>query len=322
MTGDGRFVVTWDSKGQDDGGSQGIYRPGVHRRRRARRRRAPGQHDHEQRSDTTPRSRWTTAAATSSRGAARERATPNGVFWRRFAVAAPGTITGTVYHDIDGDGNLAGAATFAGAVVRLSGTWRRRFIDPADTLLPHDDHRRRRRLHFSGLALGTYYVVVDSRTLGAPNVWAEQTYGSAGSALGAGFTAGAGALFGGRERTRRSDDRPPALTDRRARHEGHAHRRRRRRRRRLRLQLQRGDEQRATATTTRQPEPLGAGLAPPVHPERERHRRRADRELLDRRRRAADDPRRRRRCRRSRSPTRSCSTRARKRASRAPRSSN
>ena len=53
---------------------------------------------------------------------------------------------------------------------------------------------------FTGLGAGTYYVVVDSRSLGAANVWAEQTYAVAGAALGAGFTTTDAALFGGRER--------------------------------------------------------------------------------------------------------------------------
>ncbi len=60
---------------------------------------------------------------------------------------------------------------------------------------------------FGGLASGTYYVVVNSRALGAPtynvgfgltDVWAEQTYGAAGSARGAGFTGTSGILYGGR----------------------------------------------------------------------------------------------------------------------------
>ena len=54
---------------------------------------------------------------------------------------------------------------------------------------------------FTGLADGTYYVVIDSKSLGAANVWAEQTYGVAGAAQGAAFTLLGGALYGGRERT-------------------------------------------------------------------------------------------------------------------------
>ena len=56
---------------------------------------------------------------------------------------------------------------------------------------------------FGGLAAGDYYVVVNSRTLGARvNVWAEQTYGVAGAASGASFTPATGALYGGRNARR------------------------------------------------------------------------------------------------------------------------
>ena len=56
---------------------------------------------------------------------------------------------------------------------------------------------------FSGLADGTYWVVVDSKALDAnTNVWVEQTYGSAGAVRYNGaysYLGSAGAMFGGME---------------------------------------------------------------------------------------------------------------------------
>ena len=72
---------------------------------------------------------------------------------------------------------------------------------------------------FPGLANGTYYVIVDSKTLAAPayngvfglgDVWAEQSYAIAGAASGGSFTLTDGALFGGRNAT--SSDDASALT--------------------------------------------------------------------------------------------------------------
>ena len=237
----------------------------------------------------------------------------DGVFWRRFATATAGTISGTVYHDVDGDGDLAGATTFAGATVHLFRDLGIGTIDVLDLLQASAVTSPTGTYSFAGLGAGTYYVVVDSRTLGATNTWAEQTYGSAGSALGAAFTTSDGALFGGREHLGPdTSDSVNILNPTTAEHITKVTltaRRRRRRRSGLRIQLQRDNHR---ARRRRRPPQRGAhdpGLAPPVHPERERHRRRAGRGLLDRRRRAADDRDRGRDAGARRSPTRSCSTR-------------
>ena len=122
------------------------------------------------------------------------------MFERRFlAAAATGTISGTVYHDVDGDGNLAGASTFAGALVRLfrdGGDGSANGVD--DVFVTSTTTGGAGSYSFGGLANATYFVVVDSKTLSADPIWAEQTYGAAGSALGAGFTLASGVLYGGR----------------------------------------------------------------------------------------------------------------------------
>ncbi len=197
MSGDGRFVVTWDSKNQD-GSSAGVYRQEYT---------ASGALEGtELRVNTTTNGDQTNSAvamddnggyvaAWSGEGAGE----PNGVFWRRFAVPATGTISGGVYDDTNGDGTIAGDGTFANATVYLFRDLSGGTIDALD-LLQASLISATGNYAFTGLGAGTYYVVVDSRSLGAANVWAEQTYAVAGAALGPGFTTTDAALFGGRER--------------------------------------------------------------------------------------------------------------------------
>jgi hypothetical protein len=207
MSGDGRFVVTWDSKNQDDGSTLGVYRQEYT---------AAGAPDGSEFgvNTTTTNDQTLSAVAMDDSGSyvvawsGEGPGDTNGVFWQRFTTAVPATITGTIYHDVDGDGNLAGASMFAGATVRLFRDVGPAGIDASDALTLQTLTDPAGTYSFSGMALGTYYVVVDSSTLtsgAAYNagfdptwVWAEQTYGAAGSALGAGFTAGPGALYGGR----------------------------------------------------------------------------------------------------------------------------
>ena len=116
-------------------------------------------------------------------------------------------IRGTVFDDVDADADVAeaGTLTLANASVSL-------YLDNGDGAIGAGDVLQATvatnaagQYTFANLLDGTYYVVVDSKTLGGTNVWAEQTYGVAGAAKGAGFTATSGALFGGRN-TGVSDD--------------------------------------------------------------------------------------------------------------------
>jgi hypothetical protein len=126
------------------------------------------------------------------------------------------TISGIVYHDVDGDSDVAegGTLTFSGATVHLYRDSGNAVIDGGESLITTTTTDGSGNYSFSGLAAGTYYIVVDSTTLAATgynggfdinDVWTEQTYAVAGAASGAGFTATAGALYGGRN-TNTSDD--------------------------------------------------------------------------------------------------------------------
>ncbi|MGH7341923.1 MAG: beta strand repeat-containing protein, partial [Candidatus Rokuibacteriota bacterium] len=122
------------------------------------------------------------------------------------------TIAGTIHHDVDGDADVSlgdGTLTFSGATVRLyrdGGDGLASGVD--DVLVGSTFTDPSGQYVFTNLAdLNTYWVVVDSRTLdaggylfgGINDVWAEQTYASAGAASGAGFTTSADALYGGRD---------------------------------------------------------------------------------------------------------------------------
>jgi hypothetical protein len=129
-------------------------------------------------------------------------------------------VSGTVYEDVDSDGNVfdAGTQRVAGATVRLyrdsddDGQ-----LDGTDAFLGTVTTNATGDYNFSGLAAARYWVVVDSRTInpsnvynagsGLGNVWAEQTYGvdGANNTAGTTFTGGASVLFGGRRGTT-SDD--------------------------------------------------------------------------------------------------------------------
>ena len=126
----------------------------------------------------------------------------DGVFARLYA-ASTSTISGTIFHDVDGDADVAevGTLAFAGATVSLYRDDGDGVIGTGDVFGSSTTATAGGAYNFTGLADGTYYVVVDSKSLGAANVWAEQTYGVAGAAQGAAFTLLGGALYGGRERT-------------------------------------------------------------------------------------------------------------------------
>jgi hypothetical protein len=211
MSAAGRFVVTWESKNQD-GSSLGVYGQEYNV--------AGGADGSEFRVNTyTNNDQMAPAVAMDDAGSyvvawSGEGATdPDGVYWRRYVAPSAGTITGTVFHDLDGDGDLAGATTFAGATVRLYMDDGDGVIEATDGLLLTTTTDPSGVYTFNGMPLATYYVVVDSRTLtlGPATVWAEQTYGVAGSALGAGFSGMTGAHYGGRSAAV-SDDASALLT--------------------------------------------------------------------------------------------------------------
>ena len=109
-------------------------------------------------------------------------------------------ISGTIFHDVNGNAILDDSgAVFANVDVRLHLDDGDGIIDSGDSFVAATTTSALGTYSFGGLATGTYYVVVNSRTLSADvNVWGEQTYAVANAASGAGFTGGPGALYGGR----------------------------------------------------------------------------------------------------------------------------
>jgi len=105
------------------------------------------------------------------------------------------TISGRVFEDVNGDADLGDARPVSGVTVRL-------YQDDGDGVPDNGDNRVRTvatttqgKYSFQGIGDGTYWVVVDSKTVAPANgfnagagqgdVWAEQTYGSGGSWGGA-----------------------------------------------------------------------------------------------------------------------------------------
>ena len=127
-----------------------------------------------------------------------------------IAAPATGSVSGTVYEDVAGTGTLTGALPVNGATVLLYLDNGDGIPDAADTLVATTTTNASGQYSFSALPNGTYWVVVDSKTVasnepfnagyGQGNVWAVQTYGAAGSVTDYGsyaFTSTAGPLFGG-----------------------------------------------------------------------------------------------------------------------------
>ena len=123
------------------------------------------------------------------------------------------TLAGEIYEDIDGDGVLGTNNLVGGVRVDLYRDTGDGIANAADVLVRSVFSTDTNGYRFTDLADATYFVVVDSRTvtsttdsapLGA--IWAEQTYGSAGSLLrDSGTTTTDGLLYGGRY-ANRSDD--------------------------------------------------------------------------------------------------------------------
>jgi len=136
-----------------------------------------------------------------------------------------GQITGTVYEDVVGDGSVAGDQGVDDVTVLLYRDDGNGVRDVNDTFVTDATTTGGGNYVFNGplITLADYYVVVDSRTItpsngfntsfGVDDVWAEQTYGSAGAlsqdVLDDGSVvetvSAGGALFGGYSGTR-SDD--------------------------------------------------------------------------------------------------------------------
>ncbi|MFO1361260.1 MAG: DUF4347 domain-containing protein [Burkholderiales bacterium] len=200
LAADGRAAVAWDSANQD-GSATGVYRQEYL---------ASGAPDGgELLVNTTVAGDQRDAAvamddaggywvAWSGNGAGPP-ADSGGVWARRFVAAATGTIAGTVLNDANGDAVVGAEGGFAGAIVTLYRDDGGGTIGGGDAYVASTMTDGSGNYSFGGLTSGTYYVVVDSRSLGSANVWAEQTFGVAGSALGAGFTVANGALYGGRD---------------------------------------------------------------------------------------------------------------------------
>ncbi len=121
------------------------------------------------------------------------------------------TVSGGVWEDIDGDGLLGTNNRVERVRVDLYRDTGDGIANNADVLV-RSVFTTATGYEFTDLAEATYFVVVDSRTVTSTtdlsatgNIWAEQTYGSAGSLQGAGHTTSDGFLYGGRFATR-SDD--------------------------------------------------------------------------------------------------------------------
>jgi len=126
------------------------------------------------------------------------------------AAVGPFTLSGTVYEDVNGDGDLSDKVARPGVAVHL-------FRDGGDGLPTGADDAylasattdASGRYTFNSLGQEVYWVLADSRTVspGAGGalgtVWAEQTYGAAGALCangsgGTGERAVSGPCFGGR----------------------------------------------------------------------------------------------------------------------------
>ncbi len=158
-------------------------------------------------------------------------------FGPNFVAAAGGSIAGTVFDDTAGDG-LAGAQAIGDAANPVLGGVAVLIYDDTgatagqpdagDASIASTTTAGDGTYSFAGLANGTYWIAVDSKTLSADNnTWGEQTYGPAGGwcADGAGGTteglAAAGVCYGGR----RADPVPanPSSDDLTAWHSGAEH---------------------------------------------------------------------------------------------------
>ncbi|MGB8436788.1 MAG: right-handed parallel beta-helix repeat-containing protein, partial [Burkholderiales bacterium] len=127
-------------------------------------------------------------------------------FSAAVVAGAPGSISGTIYHDINGNADITddgASAVFANALnaVALYLDDGDGIIDSGDSFVSAVSTDALGGYVFGSLAAGDYYVVVNSQRLSPnPALWAEQTFAVTGAATGGAFTITSGALYGGRER--------------------------------------------------------------------------------------------------------------------------
>ena len=151
-------------------------------------------------------------------------------FSAAYLAAAVFDVSGTIYEDVEGDSvDGAAPADWVGrdnVRVRLFRDGGDGIANGTDTFVTSTLTGAGGTYTFANQAAGTYWVVVDSRTITpstgtsiANQVWAEQTYGTAG-AWGGGLTptgvlATSGALYGGRSATNsdNSTDAPGSLSN-------------------------------------------------------------------------------------------------------------
>ena len=130
-----------------------------------------------------------------------------GLTYQDVTPAAAGrTISGTINEDVNGDSQSGDFTGRDGVTVRLfQDANANNTPDAADTFVTSTTTSGGGNYSFGGLADGTYFVVVDSKTVTpaaggtAGAYWADQTYGVAGAMNGAAsFLGAAGSLYGGR----------------------------------------------------------------------------------------------------------------------------
>ncbi len=229
--------------------------------------------------------------------------------WAGMTIAlTPRTISGTIFNDVNADSTVsAPEGVFAGATVRLYQDNGNDIPDAADgAAIQTVTTNASGQYTFTGVGTGTYWVVVDSRSLtlaagslangaaGQDDIWADQTYAAAnatalatGGAIRAVYYDGAahqfdstsGAFYGGLIGGR-TDDGIDAECRRRAGRRAHPARpgdRRECDRRQLGLQLQRRHQHPWRQHRLRRDRGRAAdaaGQPASVHPQRERDHRR------------------------------------------------
>jgi trimeric autotransporter adhesin len=125
-----------------------------------------------------------------------------------LTLAATGSISGRVIDDAEADGSLVSNTTGLSATVYLFKDDGDGIANAADAFIAITNTAATGSYSFNNLASGTYWTVVNSRSISAPlnagyalnDIWWEQTYGTAGAYQftgAASYLASAGALIGG-----------------------------------------------------------------------------------------------------------------------------
>ncbi len=134
-------------------------------------------------------------------------------FGATASVLAGFTVSGTIYNDVSADSSVSvGEGTFSGVTIKLyQDTNGNDLPDAADVLVATTTTGAGGAYSVAAPPNGVYWVVVDSKTIGAAaynagksiaDVWADQSYGVTGAMNGAAsFLLGPGALYGGKSPT-------------------------------------------------------------------------------------------------------------------------